>query len=564
MKFLRLFRIAFAALFFTAISLQFFDIYHDLPKFYYDYPPTALQFTPSLLKFLGGAAIASAWAFLAFIGLALIFGRAYCSFVCPFGILMDILRRIALFPAKNKFLKNTPLGRFAQKKFANLKYSKGLTAMRIAFLCLAIFAMVFGFGALLGLVDPYSLYGKIMGGGFFAASEGVNAASGALAGFGIYSIEPVPEPSMALPAFGFSIILLVLTAIISALQGRLFCNSVCPVGSILGGLSKFALFQLSIDKNTCLSCGKCERGCKAKCINAKAKTLDFSRCVLCLNCMQGCPKTSLGFKINPLYRKQKAQKSGQIAGEKISRRAFAAASVSAAAAVFGCKKRDDGLAQKHSVKVLDGASEYRIAGARADKRIATPPGSKSIENFLEKCTACQRCVASCKGQVLKASTIQWGLAGFMQPYMDFSSGFCQPECTNCTDTCPTGAITPLTQKEKISEKIGTAIFNRELCVVFTDGTDCAACAEHCPVQAIEMIMFNEKKSLYIPHVHEEVCIGCGACEHVCPVRPHTALVIQGVKVHRKAAPFTEEMRLYKPQEKAPQEAPKPLENPFPF
>ena len=117
MKFLRLFRIAFAALFFTAISLQFFDIYHDLPKFYYAYPPTALQFTPSLLKFLSGTAIASAWAFLAFMGIALIFGRAYCSFVCPFGILIDILRRIALFPAKNKFLKNTPLGRFAQKKF---------------------------------------------------------------------------------------------------------------------------------------------------------------------------------------------------------------------------------------------------------------------------------------------------------------------------------------------------------------------------------------------------------------------------------------------------------------
>ena len=92
MKDLRIFRIVFAILFFAAIGLQFFDIYHDLPDFYYAYAPTALQFVPSLLKFFAGAGIASAWAFLAFMGIALILGRAYCSFVCPFGILMDILR----------------------------------------------------------------------------------------------------------------------------------------------------------------------------------------------------------------------------------------------------------------------------------------------------------------------------------------------------------------------------------------------------------------------------------------------------------------------------------------
>ena len=564
MKFLRIFRIVFAILFFAAISLQFLDIYRDLPQAYYDYPPTALQFVPAALKFFAGAGVAAAWAFFAFAGVALILGRAYCSFACPFGILMDILRRLATFPARNKFLKKTFLGKFAQKKFANLKYSKGLSALRVVFLCAAILAMIFGFGALLGLLDPYSLYGKIMGGAFIAASEGVNAASAALSSFGSYALNPVPAPAFSVPAFGFSICLLVLIAAISALQGRLFCNTICPVGSLLGGLSKFALFQISIDKNSCLACGKCERNCKAKCINSKEKTLDFSRCVLCLNCASGCPKASVGFGLNPLYKNLFAKKREESVGEKISRRAFAAASISATAAVFGCKKYDEELAQKHSLKVLEGASEFRVAGARADKRIATPPGSKSIENFLENCTACQRCVASCKGQVLKASTTQWGLSGFMQPFMDFESGFCLPECANCTQACPTGAISKLTQKEKISEKIGTAIFNRELCVVFTDGTDCAACAEYCPVQAIEMILFNEKKSLYIPHVHEDVCIGCGACEHVCPVRPHTALVIQGIKVHKKAKPFDESMRLYRPQEKAPIEAPKPLDNPFPF
>ncbi len=566
MKTLRFFRIVFAIVFFVAISLQFFDVYHDLPKIYYRYPPASLQFVPTLLKFLAGLGLASAWAFLAFSALALILGRAYCSFICPFGIMMDIFRRIAKIPAQNKFLKNTRLGKFSQNNFAKLKYAKPLTALRITFLALAIIAMIFGFGALLGLLDPYSLYGKIMSLGFISTSETINFTAAQAVEFGYYNIKPTTSASVSIASFGFAILLLILTAIISAKRGRLFCNSICPVGTFLGGISKFAIFTLQIDKSSCLSCGKCERECKAKCINLKEKEIDFSRCVLCFDCTKNCPKSGVRYGINPIYKnlfsKSEAQKT---AGENISRRNFAASAISITAALFGCKKGDEELAKKQSVKVLDGASEYHIDGTRFDKRLPSPPGSISIKNFLENCTACQRCVTSCKSQVLKASTTQWGLSGFMQPYMDFSEAFCEPDCHNCSKTCPTGAIQFITKKQKMATKIGTAIFNKEICVVYTDGTDCAACAEHCPVQAIEMIPFNEKKSLYIPHVHEDVCIGCGACENVCPVRPHTAFVIQGVKVHKPAKPFDEKMRLYIPQEKAaPTSAPKPLDNPFPF
>lgn len=569
MKFLRIFRIAFALIFFIAISLQFFDVYHKLPKIYYMYPPASLQFMPAVLKFFAGLGIAASWAFIAFAGLALILGRAYCSFICPFGIMMDIFRKIAKFPSENKFLKNTALGKFCLKNFAKLKYSKGLTALRAIFLGLAILAIIFGFGALLGLIDPYSLYGKIMGGIFIVSSESVNAASATLANMGYYDLNPVPNPAISIPAFGFSIFLLILTALVSAFQGRLFCNTLCPVGAFLGGLSKFALLNVSMDSKTCVACGKCERTCKAKCINVKERKVDFSRCVLCFDCMAGCPKSSLKIGINPIYKKlfSKEEKVQNQDAENISRRRFAATTIGAIATLSGCAKHDEQLEQKHSLKVLDGASEYRVSGHRADKRLASPPGSKSIENFLENCTGCQRCISSCKSQVLKASVFEWGLQGFMQPYMDFSSGFCLPNCHNCTKTCPTGAIQFLSNKQKMEVKIGTAIFNEKLCVVYTDGTDCAACAEHCPVQAIEMIPFDEKKSLYIPHVHESVCIGCGACEYICPVRPHQAIVVQGLKVHTKAKPFEESMRLYVPQKQekdAPKQAPKPLDNPFPF
>ena len=381
MKTLRLFRVIFAILFFAAISLQFFDIYHKLPKIYYMYPPASLQFMPSLLKFLAGVGIASAWAFLAFSGLALILGRAYCSFICPYGILMDIFRKTAKFPAENKFLKKTALGRFSQKNFAKLKYAKPLTALRISFLTLAMLCIAFGFGVLLGLLDPYSLYGKIMSAGFIAASETANFSAATAANFGYYGITPAANAAVSVAAFGFSIFLLVLTAMVSAKSGRLFCNSLCPVGTFLGGLSKFAVFSLQIEKDLCVSCGKCERDCKAKCINIKEKDIDFSRCVLCLDCAAHCPKNSISYKINPIYKKIFSKSAQKSEGEKISRRSFAAASASIAAALFGCKKGDEELAKKHSLKVLDGASEYQIDGARADKRLASPPGSISIENF---------------------------------------------------------------------------------------------------------------------------------------------------------------------------------------
>jgi ferredoxin len=121
----------------------------------------------------------------------------------------------------------------------------------------------------------------------------------------------------------------------------------------------------------------------------------------------------------------------------------------------------------------------------------------------------------------------------MQPYMDFSDGFCLYDCHSCSKACPTGAINFISGKVKRTTKIGTAIFNPDLCVVKTDGTDCAACGEHCPVQAIEMLPYGKKEdSLYIPHVHADVCIGCGACEHLCPSRPFSAIYVEGHLVHK--------------------------------
>ena len=593
---MRKFRIAVALTVFCLVSAKFFDVYSALPKSYYMYfNPISTQFAPSLLKMMAYASLTAGAAFVTFTLLALLFGRAYCSFFCLFGILMDIIRKAAVIPAKIGFLKKTKAGKFCQKNFATQKFAKAKNIARASFLAIAAISIVFGYASLFGLIEPYSLYGKIMGGVVHpAACLAVNETSRILYSFEIFSVRPVNgDPTIPLAAFAVALFILAAIAAAAAFRGRIFCNTICPVGTFLGFFANFSLFKISIDKGKCVSCGMCERLCKSQCIDSKNKTVDFSRCVLCFDCAGVCNKNAVGFVLNRKYVKStNAEKTAQgkdtAATEKppcgfsASRRslpklALGLSALFCLAAKKECGKgKGLGLGKRGDCKnpPSEDATPFSIEGDRPDKRLTMPPGAQNMENFLEHCSACQMCTAACKAHILKPSLGELGLAGFMQPYMDFQKGYCIHNCHECSKVCPTGAIKFIGGKEKRHTKIGTAIFRKGLCVVKTDGTDCAACAEHCPVHAIEMLPFGKKEdSLYIPHVHSEVCIGCGACEFICPVRPHKAIVVQGIKKHAKAVVFEESMRLYKPEEKAAKEADgakgaKPSESPatndFPF
>ena len=570
MKKLRIARVAVALIVFVLMGAQFLDVYHALPKLYYKLDVADTQFVPSLIMWLGGGAVVSAAAFVAFCVCALLFGRAYCSFFCAFGILMDVLRKIFSLVFGRKFFAKSAAGKFAKSAFS-MQYRRSRAAVRGFFLALATVCIIFGWVALLGFLDPYSLYGKVFGAFVNPIFAGLcDLSSTLLYGFDIYAVPPVNgNPQVPFAAFGAALLILLGISAASVLRGRLFCNTVCPVGALLGLLSKFALFKLGIDAQKCVSCGKCERICKAECADAKNKRIDFSKCVLCFDCAPNCPKKAIGFSVNNLYKKSAVVKkqpklsenncavraeSGALGGS-ISRRKFPSALLGVSLAAFFGAKID--AAEKNASNI----SRFSLAGRRADKCLTAPPGARSIENFLGKCTACQRCVAACKAQILKPSVGQWGLSHFMQPFMDYDAGFCLFDCHSCSKVCPTDAIGFIALAQKRRTKIGTAIFNENLCVVKTDGTDCAACGEHCPVQAIEMLPFDRKKSLYIPHVHSEVCIGCGACESICPVRPHRAIVIEGLAVHSVSKVFDSSMRVSKPDYEAPQPQ---NSSPFPF
>ena len=214
-----------------------------------------------------------------------------------------------------------------------------------------------------------------------------------------------------------------------------------------------------------------------------------------------------------------------------------------------------GLAAAAAVNAQEKTTDGGFA-AIEDKQIPkrrtplTPPGSISARNLQQKCTSCQLCISNCPNGVLRPNT---SLEGFMQPVMEYEKGFCRPECTRCSNVCPAGAILPITIEEKTAIQIGHAVWVKKNCIPLRDGKTCGNCASKCPSGAIQMVPIdksykmneegkwvdaegkpvNEREILRIPVVNTEICIGCGACENLCPARPFSAIYVEGHEVHRE-------------------------------
>jgi formate hydrogenlyase subunit 6/NADH:ubiquinone oxidoreductase subunit I len=184
------------------------------------------------------------------------------------------------------------------------------------------------------------------------------------------------------------------------------------------------------------------------------------------------------------------------------------------------KKTDGGLAE----------IEDKVAPERQTPIV--PPGARSKQNFEQHCTGCQLCVSKCPNQVLRPSS-NW--SHLMLPTMSYELGYCRPECHRCSEVCPAGAIVPISAEDKASTQIGHAVWIKKNCIPLTDGVECGNCARHCPTGAIEMVPSDpdDEESPYVPAVNESRCIGCGACENLCPARPFSAIYVEGHEVHKE-------------------------------
>ncbi len=491
---LRRIRTILAAVFFVLITLLFLDftgtLHHWLSWM------AKIQFLPAVMAL-------NVVVVVALIVLTLIFGRIYCSIICPLGVFQDILARF--HRKKNKY-----------------SYSKEVRWLRYPMLVVFVIAGVAGIGSLFQLLAPYSSYGRIATMLFQPLWKmGNNLLAMVAEHYESYAFYSVDTWMRSLPVFIIATVTLVVLFVLAWQGGRTYCNTICPVGTILSFFARFSWLKIHFDEDKCKNCSLCSKNCKAACIDYKTHSVDYSRCVVCGNCIDSCKFGALRYDNAKLHSKANAEKSSSPVDA--SKRSFLLASALVSTAALAQKKE----------KLMDGGLadiEDKVAPERQTP--LTPPGSLSFNHFAQHCTGCQLCVSECPNQVLRPSS---DLMHLMQPTMSYEHGYCRPECTRCSEVCPAGAIKEIDQDEKTSIQIGHAVWIKKNCVVLTDEVECGNCARHCPSGAIEMVQLdeNDDESPMVPAINEAACIGCGACEYVCPSRPFSAIYVEGHEVHKK-------------------------------
>ncbi|MCE5345648.1 MAG: 4Fe-4S binding protein [Bacteroidales bacterium] len=492
-------RVVISTLVFICFFLLFVDIRSILPANYSDIV-LFLQFVPSLLRFHDLGTLAAA-GFLIVLLITLFTGRTYCSFFCPLGIGQDLFSRIG--------------GRI-RRKFRRYGYKKPFTIIRYSILAITlIFTMIWGI-FMLTLLDPYSIFGRFMT--YFAKPAVLvlnNFAAGILGKFDVYTLSNIPVKGYPLISYSIPAFFFILVGILSLTKGRLYCNMICPVGTLLGLLSKVSLFRLKFDKKACTRCGRCALGCKSSCIDFLKHDIDVSRCVDCFNCINICNEKAISYGLVNLKKRNHETDE--------SKRKFVAGSIML---MLGLPHISYGQEKK-------APKPKKESTVREEKSCPVcPPGGGGIEDFSKDCTACSLCISACPNGVLQPALTQYGLAGMMQPVMDYHKGFCAYNCTVCIDVCPTNALRPMVLEAKKLTQIGKAIFIKDNCIVKTEKTACGACSESCPTKAVHMIPYEG--NLVIPEVTDNICIGCGHCENSCPTVPYKAIFVNGNPVHLAA------------------------------
>lgn len=496
-------RVTLAILCYALVTLLFLDFTGTLQG-YFGFL-AKVQFLPAVFAL-------NVVAILFVVVLTLLFGRIYCSVICPLGVFQDIFSWLG--------------GKRKKTKHGRFKFVKERRIPRYAILGLFIVGLATSFPAAI-LIAPYSAYGRIatyiLSPIYKLANNGLAYMAERMDSYLFYSVEVWNKGLVALVV---AIATFVILGVFAYFKGRAYCNTICPVGTFLGFISRFAIFRPVIDKSKCIHCGMCERNCKSSCIDSKEGAFDYSRCVSCMNCIDKCSKKAISYKCRfGESTGASTTKTETLSTENVdsSRRKFLGiATVLAAGTIAHVRAQD---------KVDEG--EGGLAPIK-DKVIPerfspiAPPGAKSVKNLQDHCTGCGLCISACPNDVLRPGKD-------LKPVVSYERGYCRPECNRCSSICPTGAINKISLAEKSSTQVGHAVWQFDLCIVTKDGVECGNCARHCPTGAIQMVSPdpNDPTKRAVPVVNTERCIGCGACENLCPARPLSAIYVEGHEAHRK-------------------------------
>ena len=481
-------RITLALLFFIGTTLLFLD-FTGVISLYLGWM-AKVQFLPAILS-LNFAVI------IALLLLTLLFGRVYCSVICPLGVTQDIFAWIGSRFKKNRY-----------------RHHKPLNWLRWTVLGLFVIGLVLGLNAIVVIIAPYSAYGRIattLGQPVYVWLNNILAAIAER--HDSYAFYPAEVRATTAATVVSASVMLALVATLSLWRGRLWCNSICPVGTLLGFVSRHSLFKPVIDRSKCVNCNRCDRNCKAECIDPETRHIDHTRCVACMNCISKCKVGAL--KYQPTWGKQHTEAA---AGEvDTSRRKFLVSTAAVGTTM---------ALQAQEVNIDGGLAviEDKVIPKRGTP--LKPAGSMSLNNFTRHCVSCQLCVAECPNHVLHPSK---KIETLMQPEMVFEDGYCRPECVKCSQVCPAGAIVTITPDEKAAISIGHAVVVEGNCLSAA-GEVCGHCADVCPTEAVTMI-HNEATGFDVPSVDENRCLGCGKCEYLCPARPLAAIYVEGREQH---------------------------------
>ena len=449
----------------------------------------------------------------------LFLGRFFCGWICPMGTLQHFVGNM---PSESK--------RGKQRIEAN-RYKRWQTVKYVVLIA-GLVAACFGSMAI-GWLDPFSLLVRSIGLSILPAFNfTVRAVLAPMENSHIAPIKATGEITHAILQFlvldfrqahfaqGLALGILFLLILSASLRvTRLWCRSICPLGALLGAVSRWSVLGLHKDADSCDKCNRCLMHCQGGDDPIGGAPWRKAECLMCMNCVGSCPHDSLVFRF---FRHEK-----EVASPDLGRRRTLTGLAAGAVAV-PLMRADTAM------------------GKSRNERLIRPPGALDEPDFLSRCIRCGECMKVCPNNSLHPTLEQAGLEGLWTPTLVPRIGYCEPSCVLCSEVCPTGAIWQITPREKgwvvgVGQqsqpvRLGTAFYDRGRCLPWAMATECIVCEEWCPVspkaiyvQEAQVIdAAGNTKTLKQPRVDPSRCVGCGACEFACPLQERPAVYVTSI------------------------------------